>query len=218
MWDQPSISLIPLTLSSQSLLLVRMIHSLCSYLAYSAQKAKDLEKNVFSQGKRPLIPELNPSYLPPDINICFQFFPFIPPGIVASNVQPLIEEFLPPIRRAVELCDFFLEHLSFSLQIVSRRYLVEDLIPVIYKEKPKPYGPHELSLLFVVLGIGCLLDPNLPPYNLESQHYYRLARASLALQSILATQSVITVKVVARFPSYRHVCHVFDASMSRFFI
>ena len=172
----------------------------CSCLAHSAQKAKDLENNAVSKAKRPPIEELNPCYLPPEINICFQFFPFIPPGVVTPNVQPLIESFLPLIERAVALCDLFLEHLSFSLQIVSRRYLVEELIPTIYKEDPKPYGPHELALLLVVLGIGCLLDLNLQPYNLESQRFYRLAQASLALQPILTTQSIVTVKVVARSP------------------
>jgi len=169
---------------------------------------------MFSRAKRPLIEELNPSYLPPDINICFQFFPFDPPGIVASNVQPLIEAFLPPVERAVALCDLFLEHLSLSSQIVSRRYLVEELIPTVYKGEQKPCCPHELALLLVVFAIGCLLDLNLQPYNLESQHYYRLARASLALQSILRTPSIITVKVLARSPSY--YCYVFDALVSRF--
>ena len=182
------------------------------------QKAKHLEKNAYSKAKRPLIEELNPSYFPPDINICFRSFPFNPPGVVTSNVLPLIEAYLPPIARAVELCDFFSDHLSFSLQIVSRRYLVEELIPMIYedKEEQQPYGPHELALLLVVLGIGCLLDLNLQPYNLDSQHYSRLARASLALQSILSTPSIVAVKVVARFPLCRQVCHVFDTLMSRF--
>ena len=94
---------------------------------------------------------------------------------------------------------------------------MEELIPMIYKEVPKPYGPHELALLLVILGIGCLLDLNLEPYNLESQHYYRLARASLALQSILTTQSFVTVQVVVRSPSFRHVCLFFDVLLSRFY-
>ena len=177
------------------------------------QKATDTEKN---KTKRPLIAELNPCYLPPDINMSFQFFPFILPGVVPSNVQPLIEAFLPRIERAVELCDLFLKHMSYPIQIFSRRYLMEELIPMIYKEEPKPYGPHELALLLVVLGIGSLLDLNLQPYNLESQHYYRLARASLALQSVLTTQSIVTIQVVTRPPPpFHHICHFFDALTSR---
>ena len=185
----------------------------CSCLAYFVQKAKDLEKN---KARRPLIEELDPCYLPPDINISFRFFPFILPGVVTSNVQPLIKAFLPRVERAMALCDLFSKHMSFPIQIVSRRYLMEELIPMIYKEEPKPYGPHELALLLVVLGIGCLLDLDLQSYNLESQHYYRLARASLALQSVLTIQSIVTVQVVTRFPSFHHVCHVFDPLLNRF--
>ena len=73
--------------------------------------------------------------------------------------------------------------------------MVNELIPVIYKKVASPYGPHDLALLLIVLGVGSLVDLNLPPYNLEAQHYYRLARATLALQPVLGAQSVVTIKV-----------------------
>ena len=79
--------------------------------------------------------------------------------------------------------------------IVSRHALVNELIPVIYKQTRAPYGPHDLALLLIVLGIGSLVDLNLPPYNLEAQHYYRLSRATMALQPVLGAQSIVTIKV-----------------------
>lgn len=79
--------------------------------------------------------------------------------------------------------------------IVSRNKLVNELIPIVYKETPVPYGPHDLALLLVVLGIGSLVDLNIPPYSFEAQHYYRLSRATLTLQPILGAQSVVTIKV-----------------------
>lgn len=97
--------------------------------------------------------------------------------------------------RAITLCDTFLEHLSWMFHIVSRHKLVNELIPIIYKQNPVPYGPHDLALLLIVLGIGSLVDLNLPPYNLEAQHYYHLARATLAIQPVLGAQSVVTIKV-----------------------
>lgn len=97
--------------------------------------------------------------------------------------------------RAIILCDTFLEHLSWMFHIVSRHKLVNELIPIIYKQVQVDYGPHDLALLLVVLGIGCLVDLNLPPYNLEAQHYYRLSRATMALQPVLGAQSVVTIKV-----------------------
>ncbi|KAJ2925292.1 hypothetical protein H1R20_g11802, partial [Candolleomyces eurysporus] len=80
--------------------------------------------------------------------------------------------------------------------IVSRQQLASELIPAIYKQVPARYGPHELALLFTVLAMGCLVDLSLPPYDLEAQHYYRLARATLALQPVLEDASVITVKAL----------------------
>ena len=50
--------------------------------------------------------------------------------------------------------------------------------------------------MLIVLGIGALVDLDLPPYNLEAQHYYRLAMAALSLQPVLAEQSVVTIKVL----------------------
>lgn len=79
---------------------------------------------------------------------------------------------------------------------MSRQQLVVELIPAVYKQVSVPYGPHDLALLLIVLGIGRLVDLNLQPYNLEAQHYYRLARAAVVLQPVLAEQSVTTIKVL----------------------
>lgn len=85
--------------------------------------------------------------------------------------------------------------------IVSRHQLVRELVPAVYKRLRASYGPHDLALLLIVLGIGSLVDLDLQPYNLEAQHYYRLAKAALALQPVLAEQSVVTIKVsVCNYP------------------
>lgn len=44
------------------------------------------------------------------------------------------------------------------------------------------------------MGIGALVDLTLAPYTPEAQHYFRLARAALGLQSVLTTRSIVTVK------------------------
>ncbi|KAJ7865263.1 hypothetical protein B0H13DRAFT_1637161 [Mycena leptocephala] len=140
--------------------------------------------------------ELDPSYLPPEINQFCNSFPFTPPGIPRTSVQEMIETFLPPMERAIILCDTFLEHLSWMFHIVSRRQLIDELIPAIYKQVRVSYGPHELAVLLVTLGIGALVDLNLQPYNLEAQHYYRLAQAALSLQSIMTEPSIVTIKTL----------------------
>ncbi|KAF8077997.1 hypothetical protein FPV67DRAFT_1557423 [Lyophyllum atratum] len=161
-----------------------------------SETAMDLEKKAPSKTKRSNLQELDDSYLPQEINNCHQSFPFAPPGILAATVQPMIETFLPSIERAVHLCETFMEHLTWMFQIVTRQQVIKELIPVVYKQVRVSYGPHDLALMLIVLGIGTLVDLNLPPYSLEAQHYYRLSRAALALQPVLGEQSVVTIKVL----------------------
>jgi hypothetical protein len=117
-------------------------------------------------------------------------------GVDLVSVRSMIETFLPPRDRAIKLCGTFLEHLSWMFHIVSRQQLVNELIPAIY-HKGSPSGPHDLALLLIVLGIACLVDLDMNPYNLEAQHYYRLARAAVTLQPVLGQQSIVTIKVVS---------------------
>jgi hypothetical protein len=42
-----------------------------------------------------------------------------------------------------------------------------------------PLLSHRLSLLFMVLAIGSLVDTRIPAYNLEAEKYHQLARAAL---------------------------------------
>ncbi|KAF7329791.1 Fungal-trans domain-containing protein [Mycena kentingensis (nom. inval.)] len=162
------------------------------------QKAKGLEATLVPKSAPLSLRELDPSYLPAEVNQFISFFPFMPPGIQRGPVKEMIEAFLPSIDRAIFLCETFLEHLSWMFLIVSRRQLLDELIPAIYKQTPTPvnYGPHELAVLLVTLGMGALVDLGQQPYNLEAQHYYRLARAALGLQSILTEPSVVTVKTL----------------------
>ncbi|KAH7869540.1 uncharacterized protein C8R40DRAFT_739420 [Lentinula edodes] len=143
----------------------------------------------------PRLPELDNSYLPPEIINFTRSFPLTPPNIPIASTQRSIHSFLPPIERAIALCDTFLENLSWMFHIVSRQLLVSELIPAIY-QGTSLYGPHELALLYIVLAIGVLVDLSIEPLNLESQHFYHLARAALVLQPVLTESSVTTIKVL----------------------
>ena len=112
-------------------------------------------------------------------------------------MQSAIESFLPSVARATALCETLLEHLTWMFSIVSRQHLIGELIPAVYmrnRAHSPAYGPHDLALLLITLGIGVLVDLNLPPYHAEAQHYYRLARAAIGLQSVLTRRSIVTIK------------------------
>ncbi|KAF7369258.1 putative transcriptional regulatory protein C1F7.11c [Mycena venus] len=160
-------------------------------------KAKGMEAQLLPKSAPFPLWELDAlAYLPPEINQFCNNFPFTPPGIPITTSQDTIETFLPPMERAIVLCETFLEHLSWMFDIVSRRQLVDELIPAIYKQVRVDYGPHELAVLLITLSIGALVDLNLQPYNLEAQHYYRLAQAALSLQPVMTETSVVTIKTL----------------------
>jgi hypothetical protein len=54
-------------------------------------------------------------------------------------------------------------------------------------------------VLFMILALGTLFDPQMPPQSPEASHYYQLGRAALSLDSPLEAQSVIVVQAL--------VCH-----------
>lgn len=142
-----------------------------------------------------MVRELDPSYFPPAVTHCYQAFPFTPPNVPVKSVQAGIETYLPTVERAEALQDIFCQKLSWLHRIVPRQRLEEELIPVIYKQAPGDYGPHELSILLVVFALAALVDVSLPPCNVEAQHYHYLARASLTLQPVIGQQSMSTAKV-----------------------
>lgn len=43
----------------------------------------------------------------------------------------------------------------------------------------EPHVAHRLSLMFIVLAIGALMNTSLPAYNIEAEKYHQLARAAL---------------------------------------
>ncbi|KAF9224781.1 hypothetical protein BS17DRAFT_49346 [Gyrodon lividus] len=158
--------------------------------------------------------ESDASHLPSEINIFYKAFPFTPSGIPAEPVQEMIESYLPPLPRATSLCETFLKSLSWMFNIVSRQQVLDVLVPSVYKRaggkttEPRTYDPHDLALLFVVLAIGALVDPSLPAYNTEGQHYHRLARAALCLQPVLVKRSVVTIKALHLMSIYNGMCGI----------
>ena len=51
----------------------------------------------------------------------------------------------------------------------------------------------------MTLALGSLLDLNSPPHNPQSMQFYQLARASLALESVLEEQSIAAIQALVCF-------------------
>lgn len=73
------------------------------------------------------------------------------------------------------------------------------MLPIIYRQSPPDpafdyLGHHSLALLFVILALGALLDPHLPPFAEEAVNFSQASRKALAQQQIYNRPSMCTVQ------------------------
>ena len=158
-------------------------------------------------------------------------FPSAPSDIPAEDMQDLIEAHLPPWPRAAQLCDLYLEQAPWFFGAVTRRQLLEEILPLFYPEAEAAQGTggalsssaaafslhrqggggtggssHDLALLFVIFCFGALTDVDLPPapHNSEAERYFQLTRAALNLEPVLERPpSVVTVQTLSLMAIYQ---------------
>ena len=65
-----------------------------------------------------------------------------------------------------------------------------------------PLLSHRLSLLFMVLAIGSLVDIRIPAYNLEAEKYHQLARAALFRHGLFDEPSIHVVQTLVGISIY----------------
>ncbi|KAI0370469.1 hypothetical protein BV20DRAFT_1052490 [Pilatotrama ljubarskyi] len=91
-------------------------------------------------------------------------------------------ELLPPLSQAFQMCETFLECGKFAWYPVPRKYILDDIIGVIYHapgENCNVATLHSTSLMWIIYALATLLDTSKPPYAVEAQEYYLLARVAL---------------------------------------
>ncbi|KZP04803.1 hypothetical protein FIBSPDRAFT_940817 [Athelia psychrophila] len=120
---------------------------------------------------------------------------------------------LPPRTRAWSLCETYLEHSCWHLQLLTRQELIEDILTPIYnakKEHEDPAGhpciqisPYKFAHLYLVFAQGVLDDLTLPAFHVEGEKYHHYACAALALRPFIDTPEVQTVRVILLIVHYR---------------
>jgi hypothetical protein len=55
---------------------------------------------------------------------------------------------------------------------------------------------HRLSLMFMVLAIGSLVDTNVPAYSIEAEKYHQLARAALFQNGLFDEPTINAVQAL----------------------
>ncbi|TFK26171.1 hypothetical protein FA15DRAFT_637937 [Coprinopsis marcescibilis] len=109
--------------------------------------------------------------------------------------------FLPFAESAQTLCNIFYSHAAWMYNPIRKETFEEEVYSQFYKqnEGPIPEEPivyHRLSLLFMVLAIGSLMNTTLPAYNLEAEKYHQLARAALFHSSLFDEPTLNAVQAL----------------------
>ncbi|KAI5992271.1 fungal-specific transcription factor domain-containing protein [Pisolithus orientalis] len=138
--------------------------------------------------------------LPHKIEMFIPAFPFKPADSTLS-VEDLVNDCLPTWERACVLRDAYFEQASWLFQSVSHAQISEELLPAYYMNGARHVttagnNPHLLGLLFLVLAIGALLDPNQEPRTSEAARYHQVAHAAICLQSVMEKPSLETIQAL----------------------
>jgi hypothetical protein len=126
--------------------------------------------------------------LPPDVLGHSSAFPIGPtrlPNFDLENIhlQNLVW-YLPTADNALELKQVYYQHAAWMYNPISPEAFMEQVYYPFYDSNANsptddPLLSHRLSLLFMILAIGSLVDLRTPAYNLEAEKYHQLARAAL---------------------------------------
>jgi hypothetical protein len=111
------------------------------------------------------------------------------------DLDGLLNVYLPSWEEAWRLSSLYLEQAPWFFGAVTKRQLLEEMLPSWYEEAPRPSQPsgqqltkgaHELALLFVILCFGALTDMNLPaaPDNPLAEEYYNLTKVTFVIDSV----------------------------------
>lgn len=179
---------------------------------YQNEVTSDDEEKVLSP------PEQSP--MPIDVPWLSYAFPFTSAvNKTAEGVRGSIISLLPPATRARKICDIYYRHgawmcvkyaaasaeyndadkvLWYRYTPISQQDFSDTVFRPVYDEGsgPETVDSHSLAILFMVLALGTFLDLEKPAHDPESIHYYQLARAALALNSVLDDQTIPAIQAL----------------------
>ncbi|KXN81523.1 hypothetical protein AN958_04460 [Leucoagaricus sp. SymC.cos] len=117
-----------------------------------------------------------------------------------NSLQSLLW-YLPSPGTAYELRTIYYTHAAWMYNPISMDTFDTQVHSTFYHSGTNQLAdesalPHKLSLLFMVLAIGSLMNTSLPAYNLEAEKYHQLARAALFHTSIFDTPTLHAVQAL----------------------
>ncbi|KAJ7623437.1 fungal-specific transcription factor domain-containing protein [Roridomyces roridus] len=130
----------------------------------------------------------------------FPISPVTPPAHEGESLRSLFW-YLPPGAKAAALRDIYFTHAAWMYAPISPESFEAEVYTQFYDPNAtppsdQPLYAHRLSLLFIVLAIGTLMDTSEPAYNLEAEKYHQLARAALFLHSFFDQPTITAVQAL----------------------
>jgi hypothetical protein len=157
----------------------------------------------------------------PEVAELFNISPLSLPSFSSDDKYAYLKKQLPPWGRARYLCDVYLGYRTWAFSAVTFKWLNRDLLPRFYSEagdagdcQDFKHGEttnsmlsahtvkmHTLALMFVVLSIGALLDPEAPSSRAEGNQYYVLSQHVADLAPFLrAPPCLNTIQLLVLMP------------------
>ncbi|KAF8481461.1 fungal-specific transcription factor domain-containing protein, partial [Gautieria morchelliformis] len=135
--------------------------------------------------------------LPPDIMQLAALFPFGPSG---GEGAPCAKEdvlaFLPSPETAWGICDMFFSHGDWLFDAISRAEFMDQIYSHIYSTPPASISVDKLSLLFMVLALGTLLDLTKAYDIRRTEPFYQLGRAAFCLEPLIEAATIPTIQAL----------------------
>ncbi|KAK0202818.1 fungal-specific transcription factor domain-containing protein [Desarmillaria ectypa] len=118
----------------------------------------------------------------------------------STSIQNLFW-YLPPADKAAELRSIYYTNAAWMYNPIPQESFDFEVYHQFYDTSNLPSAddpllPHRLSLMFMILAIGTLMDTSLPAYNIEAEKYHQLARAALFRDSFVDSPTINAVQAL----------------------
>ncbi|KAJ4464687.1 fungal-specific transcription factor domain-containing protein [Lentinula lateritia] len=143
------------------------------------------------------------AYLPPQILArasALTMTPTPPEILQPINLQTLYY-YLPSSEIANRLRNIYYKHAAWMYNPVSEDMFNYEVWSQFYEPNAGlsadyPLVSHRLSVMFMILAIGSLVDTSLSPYNVDAEKYHQLAKAALFQDSFLDAPTINAVQAL----------------------
>ncbi|KAF8998585.1 fungal-specific transcription factor domain-containing protein [Cyathus striatus] len=136
--------------------------------------------------------------MPTDAPWLSHAFPFNPAAKTAENVRGSIISLLPIAAEARKVCDIYYRHAAWMYAPIPEMDFYETVFRPLYEGETyhESLSAHHLAVLCMIIGLGILLDLERPAHSPEAMQYCQLARAALAIDSVLEEQDIAGIQAL----------------------